>query len=116
MVLVEVDGNYIDTEPMKNRTAGSMIKLYIALWTCLTATGVIQPTTHLLDNETSAKLKVEINKNCRIQLVPPNNHRQNLAERAIQTFKNHFKAIIAGVDKVSQCGCGINYYHKQYLR
>jgi hypothetical protein len=28
----------------------------------------------------------------------PNNHRQNLAERAIQTFKNHFKAILAGVD------------------
>ncbi len=28
----------------------------------------------------------------------PHNHRWNLAERAIQTFKNHFKAILAGVD------------------
>ena len=27
MVLVEVDGNYIDAEPMKNRSAGLMIKL-----------------------------------------------------------------------------------------
>ena len=26
------------------------------------------------------------------QMVPPHNHRANLAERAIQTFKNHFKA------------------------
>ena len=26
------------------------------------------------------------------QLVPPHNHRANLAERSIQTFKNHFKA------------------------
>jgi hypothetical protein len=26
MVLVEIDGNYINAEPMKNRSAGSMIK------------------------------------------------------------------------------------------
>jgi hypothetical protein len=54
--------------------------------------------THLMDNEASAKLKAEIRKNCTIQLVPPDNHRRNLAERAIQTFKCHFKAILAGVD------------------
>jgi hypothetical protein len=41
---------------------------------------------------------MEIRKNCTIQLVPPNNHRRNLAERAIQTFKSHFKAVLAGVD------------------
>jgi hypothetical protein len=29
MVLVEVDGNYIDAEPMKNKSAGSMIKAYL---------------------------------------------------------------------------------------
>ncbi len=33
-----------------------------------------------------------------IQLVPRNNHRKNLAERAIQTLKSHFKAVLAGVD------------------
>ena len=98
MVLVEVDGNYIDAEPMKNRSAGSMIKAYLALWTRLTATGTIRPTTHLMDNEASAELKAEIRKNCTIQLVPPDNHRRNLAERAIQTFKCHFKAILAGLD------------------
>ncbi len=84
---------------MKNRPAGSMIKAYLALWNQLTATGVINPTTHLLDNEISAELKAEIKKNCTIQLVPPGNHRQNLAESAIQTFKCHFKAIMAGVDE-----------------
>jgi hypothetical protein len=98
MVLVEVDGNYINAEPMKNKSAGSMVKAYIELWTCLTAKGVVRPTTHLLDNEVSAELKAEIIKNCTIQLIPPNNHRRNLAERTIQTFKNHFKAILAGVD------------------
>jgi hypothetical protein len=66
MVLVKVDGNYIDAEPMKNKSAGSMIKAYIALWKCPTATGVIQPKTHLLDNKASAELKAEIKKNCEI--------------------------------------------------
>jgi hypothetical protein len=32
MVLVEVDGNYIDAEPMKNKTEGSIIKAYLILW------------------------------------------------------------------------------------
>jgi hypothetical protein len=41
MTLVEVDGNYIDAEPMKNKLAGSMIKAYLALWTSLMATEVI---------------------------------------------------------------------------
>ena len=31
------------------------------------------------------------------QLVPPNIHRRNAAERAIWTFKAHFLAILAGV-------------------
>jgi hypothetical protein len=98
MVLVKVDGNYIDAEPMKNKSAGSMVKTHTELWTSLTAKGVIRPKTHLLDNEVSAELKAEIAKNFTIQLIPPDNHRRNLAERAIQTFKNHFKAILAGVD------------------
>jgi hypothetical protein len=98
MVLVEVDGNYIDAEPMKNKMEGSMIKAYLALWAWLTASGAVKPATHLLDNKASAVYKAEIKKNCTIQLVPPDNHRRNLAERAIQTFKNHFKAVLAGVD------------------
>ena len=98
MVLVEVDGNYIDAEPLKNKTDGSMINAYQALWKRLTAMGTVKPTTHILDNEASLAFKTEIRKNCTIQLVPPDNHRRNLAERAIQTFKNHFKAVIAGVD------------------
>ena len=33
------------------------------------------------------------------QLVPPDMHRRNAAERAIRTFKAHFLAILAGVDQ-----------------
>jgi hypothetical protein len=75
-----------------------MIQAYLTQWTRLTASGTVKPTTHILDNEASAAFKMEIKKNCTIQLVPPDNHRQNLAERAIQTFKNHFKSLLAGVD------------------
>ena len=41
IVLVEVDGNFIDAEPMKNKTAGSMIKAYLALWKQLAASGTV---------------------------------------------------------------------------
>jgi hypothetical protein len=60
MVLVKVDGNYIDAEPMKNKLEGAMIKAYIALWTRLTASGTVKLTTHILDNEASEEFKREI--------------------------------------------------------
>jgi hypothetical protein len=33
------------------------------------------------------------------ELVPPDNHRSNLAERAIQTFTHHFISILSGMDE-----------------
>lgn len=59
----------------------------------------VQPTNYILDNECSQLLKDAFAKyNCTFQRVPPNNHRANPAECAIQTFKNHFKAGLACVD------------------
>ena len=55
----------------------------------------LTPRTHVLDNECSKVLKEYIEEeNETFQLVPPNLHRRNAAERAMQTFKNHF---IAGI-------------------
>jgi hypothetical protein len=99
MVLVEVDGNYIDAEPMENKAEGSIIKAYLTLWARLTASGTVRPMTHILDNEALAAYKEEIKKNCNYQLVPLDNHKRNLAERVIQTFTNHFKAVLTGVDE-----------------
>jgi hypothetical protein len=98
MMSVEVDGNYIDAESMKKKSEGLIIKAYLILWTRLTALGMVRPTTHILDNKASKAYKAVVRKNCTIQLIPPDIHCRNLVERAIQTFKNHFKAIIAGVD------------------
>ena len=48
MVLVNVNGNYINPEPMKNKLEGSMIKAYyLALWNRLIATGTVKPKTHI---------------------------------------------------------------------
>ena len=57
MVIVEVDGNFIDAEPMKNKSEGAMIKAYKTLWTRLTASGTVKPKTHILDNKASAESK-----------------------------------------------------------
>jgi hypothetical protein len=54
---------------------------------------------HILDNEALQALKDKIRDNCKLQLVPLDTHQQNLAERAIQTFKSHFIAILSGVDE-----------------
>ena len=67
MVLVEVDENFINAEPMKNRSEGAMIKAYQTLWTRLTTSGTVKPKTHILDNKASAEFKREIQKNCAIQ-------------------------------------------------
>ena len=52
----------------------------------------ITPYTCVIDNEASQYLKNALKSdNITHQLVPPHSHRTNLAERTIQTFKQHFK-------------------------
>ena len=53
----------------------------------------------VLDNEASAAYRQLITDKWKadFQLVPPNIHRRNSAERDILTFKAHFLAILAGV-------------------
>ncbi len=87
MVLYKIDGNYIDAKPMQDNKYNSLVKAYNTLWARVTKSGKVKPTVHILDNEASALFKEEIGKKCDLQLVPPDTHRQNLAERAIQTFK-----------------------------
>ncbi len=98
MVAVELDGNYIDAEPMKSRSAKELTKAYKRIYARWKATGVICPNWHVLDNEAPAEFLDTIRANgCRVEKTPADMHRQNIAERAIQTYKGHFIATLAGV-------------------
>ncbi len=99
MVYFDVDANYIDAEPIRTHHDSQMIPAYQNLWKRTNRGRTKKPNLHILDNEASEAFKAEIRKNCELQLVPPDTHRRNLAERAIQTFKSHFIAILAGVDE-----------------
>jgi hypothetical protein len=98
MVAVELDGNYIDCEPLQSRSAKSHTKAYQAIFQHWKVTGVICPNWHILDKEAPAELKQAIRENkCRVELTPADQHRRNAAKRAIQTFKGHFISVLAGV-------------------
>ena len=98
MVAVELDGNYIDAEPLKTRKAKDLTDAYQRIYQRWKATGVICPNWHILDNEAPEEFKQAIRENnCRVELTPADMHRRNIAEKGMQTFKGHFKAILAGI-------------------
>jgi hypothetical protein len=60
----------------------------------------IAPKEHILDIKCSADFKAAITtNNMTYQLVPPHDHQCNKAKKAVQTFKDHFAAILCGADK-----------------
>jgi hypothetical protein len=83
---------------MKDSHDNLLVTAYQSLWARVTIKGTVKLQVHILDNEASAFFKTEIRKNYDLQLIPPDMHRCNLSKQAIQTFKNHFISILAGVD------------------
>ena len=98
LVVFDTDSNYIFAEPMPSRTTNQILLAYEKIHTLLTTWGII-PSLHIMDNEMSYLLKDYITRHhSKYQLVPPNQHRANAAERAIRTFKNHFISILCSCD------------------
>jgi hypothetical protein len=98
LVMYDFDSNSINAVGIKNRKIASLVKGYNELYEDLRKAG-INPVLHRLDNETSTELILEIEKKgLDYQIASPGDHRLNHAERAIQTFKNHFIAILYGTD------------------
>ena len=91
LVAYNYDSNAILAEPIPNRQARSITNAYEIMQQTFAKAGVA-PHTWVLDNEKSEILEEAFTKyKVNFQLVPPFTHRANLAERAIQTFKAHFK-------------------------
>ena len=95
MILHEIDGASTWVEGMKNRTEGEMIEVRRRGLLRIKQQG-ITPTHQVLDNEISQTYKEEIRElGMSYQLVPPDDHRRNIAERAIKTQKNHFVGVLS---------------------
>eukprot|EP00804_Cyclotella_cryptica_P001906 CCRYP_007349-RB/>CCRYP_007349-RB protein AED:0.31 eAED:0.31 QI:0/-1/0/1/-1/1/1/0/639 len=96
MILYHTDSNSIWVEPTKNRTEGELILAYTRALSRMRACG-LSPKRQVLDNEASAAYKQAIlDSGMTYQLVPPDDHRRNVAEKAIQTWKDHFVAVLSG--------------------
>ena len=98
LIAYHYDANFIYGMPIKNRKATTLATAWSQIHDIFTAAGVA-PNVYVMDNEISNDLLAALDeKTVDYQLVPPHTHRRNLAERAIQTYKNHFKAGLASVD------------------
>ena len=90
--------NAILVRPMKSRSDECFVAAYKEMYEYLESRG-FKPKLNVTDNECSKAVQKYIDsQNVSWQLVEPDNHRVNAAERAIQTFKNHFLAGLASVD------------------
>ncbi len=98
MIAFHANGNPILQQAFKTKSDRHHIAAYNAIMTRLAARG-LSVDLQILDNEASASYKeaITFKWNATFQLVPPDMHRCNRAERAIHTFKDHFLAILAGV-------------------
>ncbi len=99
MIAFHADGNLILQQAFKSKSDCHQIAASNAIMTCLAVRG-LSVDLQFLNNEASAAYKeaITFKWNAKFQLVPPDMHHQNQAEHAICTFKDHFLAILAGID------------------
>ena len=90
MVGYAQDCNEILSAPLKSRSANDLLSSCKNIYNLLIQCG-FTIVTHILGNEAPLTLHQFINEsNEKFQLNPPHVHRHNIAEQAIQTFKDHF--------------------------
>ena len=99
LVMYDYDSNAIVFEPLKTRQSKAMVQAFDK---CCQKLKVHSTTSNMfvLDNECSNDIKSLIKShNSNYQLVPPYQHRQNAAEKAIRTVKNHLLSGLATCHK-----------------
>jgi hypothetical protein len=99
MIAYHANSNLILQQAFKSRNDCHRIAAYNSIMTRLAARS-LAVNLQILDNEGSTAYKeaITFKWNAKFQLIPPDMHRRNQAERAICTFKNHFLSILVGVD------------------
>ena len=98
MIFYDYDSSAILAEPLKSRSEAELLRAFTKLHQHLSSRG-LRPALHILDNECPKGLKNYIrNAGATLQLAPPNMHRTNAAEKAIDIWKCHFIAGLSSVD------------------
>ncbi len=89
-----------------------MVSAYVILIARLKAAG-IEPKIHLLDNECSQEHKDNISGNgIKYQLLPPNDHRRNIAKKLSKHSKITLSQFSVGLLSSSLCNFGVASYTK----
>jgi hypothetical protein len=99
MIAFHANGNLILQQAFKSKTDCHCIAAYNTIMTHLVARG-LSIDLQILGNKASAAYKeaITFKWNATFQLVPPDMHCRNQVEHAICMLKNHFLAILAGVN------------------
>ena len=93
------DPNYIYALPIQSGSSEHIIDAFETVFNDLTVKGH-KPVFNVTDNQAVATIKTFFKEHdCAWQIVEPHNHRVNAAERAIQTFKNHFISGLCTTDR-----------------
>ncbi len=96
MILHNVDSNLSWVEALKDNTGGELILAQARALEHMQK-AVIVPKHQILDNQKSAVYEEAIHASgMTFKLVSPNDHHRNMAEKAIQTFKDHFVGVLSG--------------------
>ena len=91
----------------QSQTEGSLIKAQVQALIQMQQQGIV-PKHQILDSQCSAQMKLAMEATkledgsilkLRNKLVLPEEHWRNMAEKAIQTFKDHFVGVLSGCAK-----------------
>jgi hypothetical protein len=99
MIAFHANGNLILQQAFKSKSDRHRIAAYNTIMTRLKACG-LSVYLQILDDKASSAYKeaITFKWNATFQLAPPDMHPCNQAEHTICTFKDHFLAILAGVN------------------
>ena len=97
--MYDFDSNNIIGKPIKSRDKSKLVQGFKMCYKDLKEAN-ITPILYRLDNKISANLIASIKaKNMKYRTITAYNHRQNLAERAIQTYKSFLISNLHGTDR-----------------
>jgi hypothetical protein len=107
VLLHHIDSNSMWVEPLKNQKESTLIAVRTCALERMRRLGIV-PKHQILDNQCHGLMKQAIEETTlsdgsilkmTYKLVPPEEHRRNMAKKSIQTFKDHFVGVLSGCAK-----------------